>query len=311
MKKITLLFIVFLSSFVSFGQAKKPTIMVVPADRWCKAPTNNFMMNFDDQGTPVSVPDYKAAVQNSSDLMIVIGKINELMTDRDFPLKDLEATLKKLAQKQAKGQVKKKKVSPSKELAEVAKADIWMDIWWEVKSQGPKKYVTFQIRGLDAYTDKQIAGAQGSGQPSFQQDPAILLEEAVLSHLDNFNAQLQKHFDDLNANGREVSLIVDLDANFSEDLNTSSYGGTQLSKLIKKWVTENTVQGRFSQLDADETYIELEQVRIPLYDKNNVALDTQTWAEGLQEYLQSIGLDATVSMEGLGQATVTIKDKQQ
>jgi hypothetical protein len=226
-------------------------------------------------------------------------------------LKDLEATLKKLAQKQAKGQVKKKKVSPSKELAEVAKADIWMDIWWEVKSQGPKKYVTFQIRGLDAYTDKQIAGAQGSGQPSFQQDPAILLEEAVLSHLDNFNAQLQKHFDDLNANGREVSLIVDLDANFSEDLNTSSYGGTQLSKLIKKWVTENTVQGRFSQLDADETYIELEQVRIPLYDKNNVALDTQTWAEGLQEYLQSIGLDATVSMEGLGQATVTIKDKQQ
>jgi hypothetical protein len=309
MKKIALLFIVFLSSFVSFGQAKKPTIMVVPADRWCKAPTNNFMMNFDDQGTQISLPDYKAAVQNSSDLMIVIGKINELMTDRGFPLKDLESTLKSLDKKAAARAGKKKKTNPNKELAQVAKADIWMDIWWEVKSQGPKKYVTFQIRGIDAYTDKQVAGAQGSGQPSFQQDPAILLEEAVLSYLDNFNVQLQKHFDDLFANGREVALLVELDESFSEDLNTTTYGGAQLSKLIKKWVTENTVQGRFSQLDADETYMELEQVRIPLYDKNNVALDTQTWAEGLQEYLQSLGLDATVDMEGLGQASITIKDK--
>ena len=35
---------------------------------------------------------------------------------------------------------------------------------------------------------------------------AVLLEEAVVDKMDAFVSQLQKHFDDLMANGREVAL---------------------------------------------------------------------------------------------------------
>ena len=62
------------------------------------------------------------------------------------------------------------------------------------------------MQGLDAYSDKQIAGASGTGQPSFTAEMPVLLEEAVLAHVDNFNVQLQSHFDDMFANGREIVL---------------------------------------------------------------------------------------------------------
>ena len=36
----------------------------------------------------------------------------------------------------------------------------------------------------------------------------VLLEEAVLAHLDNFNGTLMTHFDDLFENGREVIMRI-------------------------------------------------------------------------------------------------------
>ena len=43
----------FLLNF-SFGQAKKPTLMVVPSDNWCI--TNGFTIEFDNQGTKEVIP---------------------------------------------------------------------------------------------------------------------------------------------------------------------------------------------------------------------------------------------------------------
>ena len=48
----------------AFSQAKKPTIMILPSDVWCN--TNGYMMEFDNQGTKVKVPDYKKAFQENA-----------------------------------------------------------------------------------------------------------------------------------------------------------------------------------------------------------------------------------------------------
>ncbi|HRP60678.1 MAG TPA: DUF6175 family protein, partial [Vicingus sp.] len=77
MKKIisiTLSFV--LLSALAFGQAKKPTIMVVPSDNWCI--TNGFFLEFDNQGTKVKIPDYKRAFQENSDLNLVISSLNDM-----------------------------------------------------------------------------------------------------------------------------------------------------------------------------------------------------------------------------------------
>ncbi|HRZ97487.1 MAG TPA: DUF6175 family protein, partial [Paludibacter sp.] len=97
MKKIKFVIITFLAltlNMSAFSQAKKPTIMVVPSDNWCVK--NNFVSVFDNMGSTMKIPDYRRALQESTELLNVISKINEMMTERGFPLKNLESAMKSM-----------------------------------------------------------------------------------------------------------------------------------------------------------------------------------------------------------------------
>ena len=94
MKKTFLLIALVFATLTIFAQAKKPTIMVVPSDLWCNQ--NGYTQTFDNQGTPKIVPNYEAALLNDAELLLAISKINEMMTERGFPLKNLESALKTL-----------------------------------------------------------------------------------------------------------------------------------------------------------------------------------------------------------------------
>lgn len=300
-----------------FGQAKKPTIMVVPSDNWCLE--NNFTQTFDNQGTPKVVPDYRAALQKSTDLLLVISKINEMMAERGFPLKNLESCLKSLENQSAEDAMLTSKTgaavaeSPIDALKKVAKADIWMQLTYKINQFGPKKSLTFILQGLDAYTDKQVASANGTGAQSFTPEVAILLEEAVLSHIDNFNSQLQMHFDDLFANGREVTVRIKVWDDAGYDLE-EEFGDKELGQIIEDWMADNTVNGRFNTSDATENMMYFEQVRIPLQieesDGRVRQVDARRWLGNLRKYLKSnYEIESKLMTQGLGQAQLVIGGK--
>lgn len=314
MKKLFLYLVFSLLVVAGFSQAKKPTIMVVPSDVWCNQ--HGFVTEYDNMGTKTTVPDYKKALQTDPDLLLAISKIGEMMTERGFPLKDLGSSLKALDTEAAEESVSAMDQggiaeSPIDKLRKVAKADIWMQLTWTVNSVGPKKSLTFNLQGLDAYTDKQIAASSGTGDPSFSAELPVLLEESILSHIDQFNSQLQTFFDDLFENGREVSLECkrtnDSDINFE-----SEYEGDELSFIIEDWLAANTKEGRFSTSDVSENRVKFEQVRIPLFAENGRALDTRTWARGLQKELRSkYHIKSKLSTKGLGQAYIIIEGSDQ
>lgn len=315
MKKFlfTLIVSIFLT-FTSFSQAKKPTIMVVPSDVWCT--NNGYMMEFDNQGIKVKIPDYKRAFQENSDLLVVISKINGLMADRGFPLKNMESVIKTLESESAENALLSSKSgagvveSPIDKLKKTAKADIIMQLTWTLNTTGPKKSVTFNLQGLDAYTDKQIATATGTGAASFSVELPVLLEEAVLAHIDNFNSSLQAHFDDMFANGREIIVRIKKFDSWSGDLE-QEYNGKELSTILEEWMSENTVKSRFSTTDATENMMLFEQVRIPLYDEKGKATDARGFLKGLQTFLKSApySIPNKLMMKGLGQAVIVLGEK--
>lgn len=297
----------------SFAQAKKPIIMVVPSDNWCI--TNGFFMEFDNQGSKMKISDYKRAVQENTELTLVMNKLGELMAARGFQLKSLEQTLKSIESEAAENAMTMSKTgagvseSPVDKLKSVAKADIWMQINWKINSFGPKKSVTFDLAGFDAYTDKNVAGASGTGNDLIGAPLPVMLETAVLSHLDNFNGLLQKHFEDMFENGREVTLRIKKFDSFEGDLE-SEYEGEELGSIIEKWVSENTVKGRFSTTETSENKMYFEQVRIALMDATGKAQDTRGWAKGLQKFLkEKYQITAKLTMKGLGQAAIVIGEK--
>jgi hypothetical protein len=315
MKKVALVIATAIMSVgMLMGQAKKPTLMVVPSDNWCKQ--NGFMLKFDNQGTVEELPDYKKALQGSSDLILVIAKISQLMADRGFPCKLLEQELKKLSQESAEDAMLTSKSgsgvaeSPIDKLYKSAKADIILQITWSVNVTGPKKSVTFVLQGIDAYTGKQIASASGTGAPSFSAELPVLLEEAVLAHIDNFNNQLQNHFDDMFANGREIIVRIKKFDSWPDDFETE-FDGKELGQIIEEWFQNNTVKGRFNTTDATANFMLFEQVRIPLYDANGKAMDARSFLRGLQNYLKNppYNLTSKLMIKGLGQATLVIGEK--
>jgi hypothetical protein len=240
------------------------------------------------------------------------------MAQRGFPLKDLEASLKTLETNAAEDAMLMSKdggelnESPIDKLKKVAQADIWIQMTWTVNTRGPEKSITFNLQGIDAYTDKQIAAASGTGEPSLFAAFPVLLEEAVLSHLDNFNYGLRDHFDDMFEKGREVILRIMTWDTWDYDLETDEFGDDELSYLIEDWVAENTVNGAFNISTQTENMMLIEQVRIPLYYERNGqqrALDTRRWAKGLQDYLKDIEIEAKVMMKGLGQAQLVLGGK--
>jgi hypothetical protein len=314
MTKLHCFAIILMMPFLSIGQAKKPTLMVVPSDLWCKE--YGYLTEFNNQGTKVLIPDYKKALQEDANLILVISKINELMADRGFPLKNLESILKSLENQSAEDALLMNSEgaeineNPIDKLKKVAKADIIIQMTYTIQSVGPKNTVTFNLQGIDSYTNKQIAGSSGTGAPSFTAEIPVLLAEAVVANIDLYNVQLQNHFDDMFENGREVILRVLTWNNWEHNLESEDFGGDMLSNIIENWVHENTVKNRFSTLDATENMVVFEQVRIPLFNEKGQATDTRRWAFNLKKYLMDkFQIESKLMMKGLGQAQLILGDK--
>ena len=296
-KHFTLIALLF-SCLMSFGQAKKPTLMVVPSDAWCK--NHGYVLKFSNQGGIEILSDYKAALSSNSQLNAVISKINNLMADRGFPLKDLQQTIKSINNDAAEDALITSKdgnkivESPLDILRRRAKADIILEIDWTVNKTGPKSSITYNLRGLDAYSNKQVAGAGGTGKGSFSAETPILIEEAVQDHMDMFAQRLQNHFDDMMANGREVTLVMKIFDNEDDIDFETEFGDYELNEVIDNWLNENCVKHRFNKSDATESMILYEQVRIPLYKANGSAMDTYSFARDIARYFKKDPYNITI-----------------
>ena len=313
-KIISIFVLLFISINLIFSQAKKPSIMIVPMDNWMQE--NGFMKKINSMGEEISYPDYRKATLENSDLINVISKVGELMSERGFPTKDLEASLKSIEAQQAEDAMLSSKSgadiseSPIDRLKKVAKADIWMQVNWKVITKGPKKKVDFTIRGIDAYTNNQIATSSGTGEFAMGVEPVELLREAILANLDLFNGQLLSHFDDMFENGRVISFRIKVWDDWDYDLETEEFGNEELGILIEDWMGDNTVNNKFSTVDATESMMFFDQVRIPLFNEKGRAIDARRWGNGLRKYLKTeFEIESKLMSQGLGQVQLILGSK--
>jgi hypothetical protein len=313
--RIIIALIVFTSTSSVFGQAKKPTLMILPSDNWCEQ--RYFMTEFDNQGTKQKVPNYKQAFQEDTEIGQVISKIGSLMIDRSFPLKDAEQELKAIEARNVEDNMTTSTASgssisesPLDKLKNKAKADIIIQIWWKVTKTDNGKVISFVLEAFDTYTSKRIASSTGNGTPNNTDIIPVLLQNAILANIDPFAAQLQSHFDDMFNNGREILLTVKKWNSWDKDLETE-IDGKEITDYVNEWLQKNTVKGKFSMADASENIIRCEQVRIPLNDANNNALDARQFAKGLQKYLKAAPFNFEVKLmtRGLGEAILVLGEK--
>ena len=302
---------------ISFSQAKKPTLMVVPSDNWCFS--NNYYESFNNQGIVKDIPSYRIALQRDTDLDLVITQINGILSQRGFDAKNLKSQLDKLETSAAEEAMRTSKYSgaevaesPIDALKKVAKADIILKLGWTVNDDGMEKQVTFILKAIDSYTGKQIAEASGTGAPDFSSPLPVLLEESVSSHIDSFLAELQTAFERWFEKGRECTVGIRVWDDWDYDLESEDFGDDELGFLIEEWMEDNTVSGSFTTMDAEATMMNFEQVRIPMtYERKGRVrgLDARTWARDLSKFLKGMGIENKLTTVGLGEVKLYLGSK--
>jgi hypothetical protein len=316
MKKSLFTILLALTALVASAQIKKPELMVVPSDVWCI--TNGYYIEVENMGMTTKVPNYKQALQENMGLKLAIAKLNDLMAEREFPLQSMEQMIKNLEQRRMEDNMTTSKAgnelaeSPLDEVARMAKCDIILELSWEVKDFGPKHSLSYILEARDAYTAKSIGAASGTGAPSMTADVDVLLEEAIVANMDNFNLRLQDHFTEMQNIGREISLDIKVFANNARGIDLESeFGGEELVDLIETWLQLNTVQGRFTREYSSENVARFTQVRIPVYDERGRAIDANGFAKQLTKHLKGepFYIPAKVLVKGLGRAVIILGEK--
>ena len=325
MKKVVLSLLFLIMSVAVMAQAKKPTIMVIPSDAYCSR--NGYTTEWvDENGNKNVVSDIANLFKQDDieDLRLVISELSQIMAERGFPLKDLEQTLKSIQQETVEMSLLESSSSGAyitesmlDKVKRTAKADIILDLDYTVMKKGPQRYISYNMRGLDAYTNKVIAANSGVGNPSTSAPINLLLEEAVINYMDSFCAQLMSHFEDMAANGREVVVKFRVWDNADVDLETvfdfeDDY--LELTDIISYWMEDNTVNHAPTRTNATATYLVFEQVRIPLYKERNgrqSALDARGFANGLRSYLKKepFLIESKIYERGLGEVWIILGEK--
>ena len=131
-------------------------------------------------GASVTVPDYTKALQVDADMRAMITQMGEFMAQNNFPLQSLEQELKRLQTEDAELAMMTGKQgseideTPVERLRRNAKADIILDLDYEIMRNGPRQQVRFNLQALDAYTSKIISGNTGMGSNSGTPLPLLL-----------------------------------------------------------------------------------------------------------------------------------------
>jgi len=290
-KLIFIVVVQFATFSTVFGQSvTKPSIMVFPDDIWMN--TNGYLMEFDNQGVKEMVPDYTKALLNV-ELGQVITNIEKMMLERGYPLENLSSTLKSLKDAEAIKSMETSEdgnsveVSQKDKLLNTARPHIVLYVSWNVNTVGPKKSVTFSLKAVDAGTNKPAGAASGTGNELIGAPLTVMLETAVLSHIDNFNNQLMTYFDEMVAKGREITLEIQVFENSPKKINSEiNDDGDELSDDLIKWMKANTVNGAFSVQTKSPTLMKFTGVRIPLRGEDGAAFSNDDFGSKLRKYMK-------------------------
>lgn len=289
--------------------AQKPVIMVVPEKQWC------IQKGYTSDG---KTADYEKALLNN-DVLNAITRMGAIMAERGYPLKMLSSTLDEIKNDQALNFALQSKGGGEiveddlDQLLRVANADIFVEIAFNRLSVGPRTQMEFRVTSVDAATLKQISGDIGHSSASTAPISA-LVDEAVSGFMDNFSAQIMRHFSNTVEKGREgyfvFKIASDSPKNFESTVTIGDDSG-ELAEAIEYWLAEHAVSDSFNTQVKTRTSLTFEQVRFPLFGKSSFgnrqrAINAEGFIRSMAPFLEQFGLSMSTTPVGIGKVYVTI-----
>ena len=312
--KITLLFLLFLQCVAYCQKQTKTSFMVVPGDNWMTQ--NGYYKLVDNQGDEEPVFNYKKALLESADLKLVLVKVEAMLVERGLKVINFESALNNVKMDNAENAVltsKTSKASASESafdmLMKTAKADVLVKVSWTNNKIGPYNQISLIMEGIDSYTLTPFAPVQGIGKKSFEASIPILLEEVVLTKIDELLARVDEHAADIQENGRKVKIVFKKWDSWTGDFE-QEFDGKELNEILEEWFKTNAKGGSFEIEEATDNKMVF-VARIPLLDENNAAMTANSFIRPLNKLLKAppYSILNKLMNYGLGKAQIMLGEK--
>ncbi len=286
--------------------ATQPSIMVLPSD----ALLNRIgcLDRVEVNGIARTIQNYEKAFIEDGELRLAISQIQERFAEVGFPLKDLEFALRSINTQETFDNVDNIDLDLKSILLKNAQPDIYLDLDYFQTGSGLTSGLSFNIRAIDAYTNKAIATASNSGISTVNNNLADNLVEQVEMNLQNLQSSMRTHFEDLNLNGRMVSLRISVERNSPiNDFRRDRCGNEPYTRTFVNYIKRNTVHGGYhlQSNSAKEVYYDV--IRIPLFDNDGFPMGASDWAYEMTMYLEeNCGLITIDNTTKLGEAHIIV-----
>ncbi len=304
-KKILLSLGIAVAGTAVLSAGAPPTVMFLPDKAWCDA--NGFITASEHNGRTRYTEEYEAAFRQNTDLKNVVVQLNGLMKDNGLPAKDYGTASELDDEEEAEEELYEgengavMEMTPYEAALSKLRPDIIIKVGWDVNKVGFNYTLTYRMEALDSYSGKSVAQVTGDSPTLKTTTPvATALKTVAMENMPLFISRLQEHFDDIQANGREITVACRLAGGSGLTFN-SELGGKELSTIITDWMNDNTVNHVYSTRSATRNRMSFEQVRIPFKDSAGRVMQAKEFVDQLKRYLRdNCGLGGENTTKGLG-----------
>jgi hypothetical protein len=289
-------------------QQALPTLMVLPSDNLLER--NGALVVKNVSGRSVKVRDYAKFFSASKDNKAIISTIQDAFVQVNYPLQDLEQTLKQLETQEAVDMVDGLQKDAKTMLLTVAQPDMIIELDYNSSMDMKKpineaRTVSYTLNVLDSYTNNVISSTSENGLSG--ENTIAILSNALKGSANKMTAEIQKSFSDILTRGRNVTIRVAVGANSDISMNDYSIADELYSDWIVDYVKTHTVKGAYKMQRNTDKELYFVNCRIPLLAEDGTQYGVYDWARDMSKSLRkNLGVKSSNKSQGLGEILITL-----
>lgn len=286
-----------------------PTIVVIPSDRLLKT-YGALGCNIVD-GKEVYTRNYNKYLVNNSNNKTIISLIQNKFVSLNFPLSDLEQTLKSLNNKSLEDEADGFIKDPKTLLLTKVSPDIILELDYEYKrdfnSRDLTKYrLSYTLNAIDAYTNKVFS------TQTFQSLEGNSLESILRKNLDKnidkLSSEINNYFADIVYRGREITVRFAVEKGSNIKLSDESIEGETYTDWIIDYIKTNAKKGAYVMQRNTDNELYFVNVRINTLNPDGTQFSAYEWGRELGKKLRKeLGVKTVNKTQGLGEVLISIK----
>ena len=296
------------NSAVNAIQQALPTLMVLPSDnlmKSCGALTTQTV-----NGKNVIIRDYNKFFTSNKDNKALVSVIQNVFVQVNYPIQDLEQTLKQLETQEALDMVDGMGKDAKTMLLTVAQPDMIIELDYNSsfdmrKPVNEARTMSYTLNVIDSYTTTVISSTSETGLSG--ENTSSILSASLAKSAKKMTSEIQNAFSDILTRGRNVTVRIAIGAGCDFSLNDDSIIDEPYADWIVDYIKTHTVKGAYKMQRNTDKELYFVNCRIPLLNEDGTQYGVYDWARDMSRSIRkNLGVKASNKSQGLGEVLITL-----